>query len=458
VDEESRVTKPMNRSTGTTRFVTMLVVIAGSLIAPATALAQTCTSGGTSGVAPVVSAALRSYGDYFGAPGRLAVDRAGSLYTTDPERGAVYIRDRYGRLMAIEQGFGRPLGIAVNPRGQIYVAEVDRGSVTVFDQQWRRLYSLGIGDGEFQLPNDISIAPDTGQIYVADSAADAVKVYTRDGVLKSIFGGRGQAAGQFDFPAAVHVSALGDVFVADQNNGRVQVFDVDGRFRRCFGGDGSTLRFVRAQGLAGDSLGRVYVADSFQGEVQVFDPSGVQLGAIGGFGSLPGQLRTPIGLAIDPYSRLFVASANNARVEVFGVGPYSDPHLVTAVVDVEPKTVSRTARRPRSITARIQIRGVAPSDIDVTTVTANAAPAIRSSAVIEDQSQSSIPALSVKFDIASMLATLPDGEAVVVVSGTFKDGIAFEGYDTIRVVERRYERNADADDGTEDGRESGADR
>jgi DNA-binding beta-propeller fold protein YncE len=438
-----------------TLVVALLAMSLAWLAAAPSAMGQTCAPGGTSSATPVVSAPLRSYRDYFSAPGRLAVDRLGAVYATDPESGGVYVRDRYGRLTGIEPGFATPLAIAVDAQSRIYVGEVRTGTVTVFDAQWRRLWALGSGDGEFQLPNDIAIDSTTGQIYVADSAAHEVKVYTRDGALKSVIGGYGAAAGRFDFPAAVHVSRFGEVFVADQNHGRVQVFNLDGQFLRCFGGDGSAFRFVRIQGLAGDSSGRLYVADSFQGEVQIFDGQGTQLGTVGTFGSLPGQLRTPVGVAVDPFGRLFVASANTGKVEVFGVGTYTDPHLVAAVVSIEPKTLFRPAtRRRRSMTAHIEIRDASPTAIDAATITANAVPAMAPSVVIGEANRNAIADLTMRFDAASLLATLPDGDAVVVVSGRFKDGTAFEGYDSVRVIQRPDDDDdgLNAGDGNDEGR------
>ena len=76
----------------------------------------------------------------------------------------------------------------------------------------------------------------------------------------------------------------------------------------------------RSQALFVDNAGRVFVADSMQGLVNVFDAdTGLSLGGIGDFGAAPGQLNLPLGLVMDGFSRLCVASANNSRVELFGV-------------------------------------------------------------------------------------------------------------------------------------------
>lgn len=221
-----------------------------------------------------------------------------------------------------------------------------------------------------------------------------------------------------------------------------------------------TKRFGRIQGLAGDSLGRVYVADAFQGYVQVFDARGAPLGTVGGFGDGAGQLRTPMGLAIDRYSRLFVASANNARVEVFGLDGYSDPRVIPAIVAVKRDTLNRSSER-KSITAYIEMRGYPLSEVNPATIAANGVTARPRPVAIGDYDEDLIPDLMVKFDAVPVLATLPDGEAVIVVTGEFTDGTAFEGYASVRVIQRGHaaredgDREDEAQDAEPDERQSG---
>ncbi|UCF68433.1 MAG: NHL repeat-containing protein [Acidobacteriota bacterium] len=264
------------------------------------------------------------------APGRIAVDVAGNVYATEPALGRIVVTNRFGGVIDVRDGFQTPSSIAIDHSGHIYVGERHTGAVSVFDAAWNLRRRLGQGTGEFVMPNDIAIDPDAllGQIYVADSEAHVVRVYAPTGEPQFAFGGPGSDPGSFDFPAAIHVSTAGEIFVADQNNDRVQVFDRAGGFLRCFGRRSSfsfSRKFGSLLGLAGDALGRVYVADAFRGHVQVFDAQGVALGPIGEFGDGPGQLRTPVGLAIDPFSRLLVASVNTGRVARFGLDAFSDP-------------------------------------------------------------------------------------------------------------------------------------
>lgn len=281
-------------------------------------------------------APLGAYSEGLQAPARVATDSAGNVYATDPQAGQVVVYDAFGRVSSVQAGFSSPLGIAVDARGRIYIAEETPGSVSVYDSQWNPLYKLGSGDQEFMLPNYIATDATAGAtVYVSDSSAHQVKVY-RDGVFAFRFGSPGANSAQFDFPTGLFVNPTGEVFVVDQNNDRVQVFNNKGEFLRMFslvtplGGMGMGSVGGRSQGITGDNQGRLYVADCFQGFLRVFDVSGNYLGRIGTMGELRGQFRTPLGLALDGYNRLFAASANNSRVEVFGMDAYAQLSAVPA--------------------------------------------------------------------------------------------------------------------------------
>ena len=74
------------------------------------------------------------------------------------------------------------------------------------------------------------------------------------------------------------MSPEGDVFVADTGNKRVQVFDADGNFLREFGGWGTGPgQLDEPVGIAVSPDGTVAVADTWNLRVQLFDEQGVPL-------------------------------------------------------------------------------------------------------------------------------------------------------------------------------------
>jgi sugar lactone lactonase YvrE len=311
-----------------------------------------CTWGGTPSIDPPAATALRSYADPYGSPGRVATDVEGYVYATNAQAGKVLVWDPEGSLLFQHDVPGSPTAIAVSALGEVFVGEEHGGSVLIFDPDWNFQGQLGSGDGEFAIPTDISLDPASGNIYVADGFAHEVRVYYPNGAFHFSFGGFGSADSQFRFPSAVHVTAAGEVLVGDQSADKVKVFDLNGNFLRCFGTRYSSSfnrKFGRIAGLTSDELGRFYVADAFQGNVQVFDSAGVKLSTIGSFGDGPGQLRTPQGIAIDPFKRLFVGSVNTGRLVFFGLDEFSDPQPPPATTPDPPSGLVATAVSPYQI-------------------------------------------------------------------------------------------------------------
>lgn len=419
-----------------------------------------------------IATPLRAYSQGFREPVRLATDLAGQLYVADPRLGVITIRDESGKLVAVKRGFGRPLGVAVDPSGRIFVCEADKGRVSVFTPGWVPAGALGQGDGEFQMPNHIQATPD-GLIYVVDSRANLVKVYGSNGVLVRQFGGYGALAGQFDFPTGLTVTPAGDIVVSDQGNERVQVFDLNGTFVRAFGKKnmiGTNSTFGRVQGLQSDAQGRIYLADSFRGQVSVINSLGTTLGTVGTFGSDPGQLTGPASLVVDRNNRLFVAAPGNTRVEIFGLDTYTDPHILFASLSVIPSRLERTVgtqqhlprgrhhlrksderrshedddedddERPGTaqrnlVAVLIKLSGVDPASILAGSITANGLPFTPvPGAFIGDFDGDGLFEYRVWFDKGRLLATMPDGEAFLVLSGRLSDGRVFEGIADVSVV------------------------
>ena len=274
---------------------------------------------GANAFLPPVSEGLQS-------PTRVATDAAGNLYVVEPALGQIIAFDAFGRRSVGKENLAKPLAIAVDGAGNFIVSEEAHGSVSVFDSQWALRYKLGRGEGEFSLPNYIApdSAPGSDTVYVCDGRANQIKACRPGGVVAA-FGSGGTGVGQFNFPAGIFVSPAGEVFVVDQGNDRLLVFHRSGAFLRSFAlGTGGMFGGPsgRAQGITGGSAGRLYVADSFQGIIKMFDSFGNAQGTLGGFGGAAGQLRTPVDLTMDRFSRLCVASVNNSRVELIGVDAF----------------------------------------------------------------------------------------------------------------------------------------
>ena len=243
---------------------------------------------------------LRSYHPGVAGPSRLAGDGIGNILVADPARNQVIVRAPDGRVLERRTFSTPPVALAVDSRSPgapvIYVGDGADGSVVAYSADWQPMFALGQGAGEFQSVNDIAVSALTGDVFVADGAADVIKVYAAGGAPLGSFGGHGSEAGLFDFPVALAIDDMrGEILVADQMNFRVQIFDLQGNIICRIGDNGGarsgsifigTRLFTTPQGLAVDEAGRIYVADAAEGRIRVIDRDGAKLAQIGGCGQL----------------------------------------------------------------------------------------------------------------------------------------------------------------------------
>jgi tripartite motif-containing protein 71 len=190
-------------------------------------------------------------------------------------------------------------------------------------------------DGARAFASPGGIAGDlSGNVYVADTQNNRIKVLTAAGALQEVWGTRGSGAGQFRDPEGVAVSLSGRVYVADTGNSRVQVFDSSGNYLETWGGPGEADgSFANPVGIAVDTAGNVFVSDTGNSRIQKFSSAGVHLATWGSYGSADGQLSGGRGIAVDAGGYIYVADANNLRIQKFNAsgtyvtqwGPYAGP-------------------------------------------------------------------------------------------------------------------------------------
>ncbi len=237
-------------------------------------------------------------------PAHIAIAADGTVFTADVGANLVFgVKDGV-RTVEISN-LAKPLGIAV-AGNLLYVGVQGRGTVEVYDLTAKK--AVQVLNAKFKMPNSIAVASD-GTVYVADSLANNVQVFGKDGAAVTELTG-------FNFPAAVAVNDA-NVVVGDQGNHRVVVFGRDNKLVKAFGqavDEKITAvqdfkgRFTRIQDIAlkGND---VLVLDSYHAHVQQLGLDGVSKGFMGRAG-----LGLALGIGIDSAGNLLASDPQNKRL------------------------------------------------------------------------------------------------------------------------------------------------
>ena len=197
----------------------------------------------------------------FTSPRSVAVDSKGNIWVADSGNFRIQKFSSSGGFIKAcgSKGTGPgqfsekgPKAIAVGAEDSVWVTDYSN-RVQKFNYNCSYVTSIP----SFSESAGIDIAAKT--IWVTDSAADKVKVYSEAGTLVGQFGTSGSGLGQLNGADAVEVDSKDRVWVFETDNDRIQQFNTDGEYRAQFGSGSFAVGWP--VGLASDGKGGLWAVD-----------------------------------------------------------------------------------------------------------------------------------------------------------------------------------------------------
>ena len=230
-----------------------------------------------------------------------------------------------------QSGFSDPFGVAVAKDGTIYVADAGEsnrirkispdGNVTTLAGD-KEGFADGVGPAaSFNTPSALALGPG-GDLFVADTANNRIRKITPDGHVSTVAGDGtagyvdGPAAkAQFNGPIGLAVSEGGDIYVADTYNDVIRMITTEGEVTTIAGaaipgyadGEQKSAFFDTPCGIVIVN-NTLIVADTGNDRLR-------RVSAEGNVTTLPVQeLSSPIGLAVSHDNYLYVTELDRSRV------------------------------------------------------------------------------------------------------------------------------------------------
>ena len=311
----------------------------------------------------------------FNSPSGLAIEEnSGILYVADRDNNRIQMlsvtggssssdtlsfSEEFGTSGNDNDEFDKPTDLAVGNDDELYVADSENNRIKIYELTRGDncssgnneiindevcydddFGSSGSSDGKFDIPTDLAVSKDNGDIYVVDSDNNRVQRFNSNGGYDNLeFGSDNSSADEYlGTPSAIAIDKKSDyIYVADTSRDSISVFDDDGDFKFKFDDDGSNGDFRDPSGMVIDDSNQIlYVADTDNNKIKIFEltdgddcPNDTEevekdevcfVDDFGSSGSTEGKFDKPEGLAYDDDNDLlYVADTDNSRIQVFEI-------------------------------------------------------------------------------------------------------------------------------------------
>ena len=130
-----------------------------------------------------------------------------------------------------------PYDVTVDPNtGNIYVADNHNNCVKIFDNTSKYLLKFGDGKGEGKMSSPIGLLIRGNKVFVSHD--HCILVFKLDGMFVSRIGSQGSGEFQFSFPRGLTTDeSNNDIYICDYNNHRIQIISEILQYKSQFGKD-----------------------------------------------------------------------------------------------------------------------------------------------------------------------------------------------------------------------------
>lgn len=214
------------------------------------------------------------------------------------------------------------MGTNADGKEELYVVDF-AGRIQVFDLDGKPLRLWKTPSIENGRPAGLCWSKKRHQLIVADSHYQQILIYTPEGKLvQKIPGTLGEGnLGPFQYVADVAEDDQGNLYVSEFGNedqDRIRKLTAEGHHISSWGGHGSgNGQFARPRGLAISPQQELYVADANNHRLQVFSLDGKFLRSFGTQGSEIGMLQYPYDVTIGQRGDVYVAEWGQNRIQKF---------------------------------------------------------------------------------------------------------------------------------------------
>lgn len=234
--------------------------------------------------------------------------------------------------------FNQPSGITIDAAGNIYVADTKNDVIRMITQSGVVTTIAGTpgvqglvngtgGAAKFNAPTGIVVDDNSGDIYVADAGNNLIRKITPGGVVTTFASG-------FSNPVSITIDLNGNLYVADTGSQTVKKITPAGAVSTFASG------FTSPMSVSADVSGNVYVADAGANLIKKISPTGqvTTLAGSGVAGATNGPVTTasfnhPDGVSADIFGNVYVTDPNNFLVrKIVTTGYTISPGLPAGLV------------------------------------------------------------------------------------------------------------------------------